>query len=74
MNIYKKRVMKRLFGDSKFNDIDREGQLEININKRQQKIVGYIKNIGTSIKQLQSLCKKMEDEHYDGRYNDAKKN
>lgn len=73
MNVYKERVMKRLFGDSKFNDIDREGQLEINLNKRQQKIVGYLENIDKSIKQLLSQNKKINDEHYDGKYNDAKK-
>ncbi len=73
MNIYKQRVMKRLFGDRKFNDIDRKEQLEINVNKRDQKIVEYITNMETRIKQLQSLCKKIEDEHYDGRYSNAKK-
>lgn len=73
MNIYKERVMRRLFGDSKFNDIDREGQLEINFSKRQQKIIGYLTKMQTSIKQLQSLYNKMEDEHDDGKYNDAKK-
>jgi septation ring formation regulator EzrA len=73
MNIYKQKAIKRLFGDSKFNDIDREGQLEININKRGEKIIGYLENIDKSIKQLQSLYKKMDDEHYDGNYINAKK-
>lgn len=37
MNIYKQRVMKRLFGDSEFNDIDREEQLDTNLKKKETK-------------------------------------